>query len=76
MWNLSYDTNELIHETNRLTENRLLGAGGGQGLAEGGRDAGVSGCELAYIECINSKILMDSTENSVQYPVTKHSRKE
>ena len=72
MWNLNYDRNELTHETNRLTGNRLVGAGGGAGLGEGG------GCwgQLAYIECMNSKVLMDSTENSVQYPMTKHSGKE
>ena len=28
MWNLKYDTNEHIYETNRLTENRLVVAKG------------------------------------------------
>ena len=32
MWNLKYDINELIHETNRLTENRLGRGGAGGGM--------------------------------------------
>ena len=37
MWNLKYDTNELIYETNRLTdiENRLVVAKGKKGWEDG-----------------------------------------
>ena len=37
---------------------------------------GVSRCKLLYIEWINNKVLLYSTENCIQYPMTKHNRKE
>ena len=74
MWNLKHDPNELIHETNRLTdvENRLVVAvakwGGGMNW-----EFGVSRCKLVYTEWINNKVLLYSTG---QYPVINHNGKE
>ena len=66
MWNLNYDTNELIDDaetdsqTYRLTdiENRLVitkGQWGGRGM---GWECGVSRCRLLHIEGINNKVLL------------------
>ena len=49
---------------------------GGGGVWEGWRGFGVSRCALVYIEWINNKILLDSTENYTQYPVISHNGKE
>ena len=47
MWNLKYDTNELIYEINRITdiENRLVVAKGERGLGEMEWEFGVSRCK-------------------------------
>ena len=37
---------------------------------------GVSGCKLLYIEWINNKVLLCSTENYIQYATISHNRKE
>ena len=37
---------------------------------------GISRCKLLYIEWINSKVLLCSTGNYIQYPVINHNRKE
>ena len=39
-------------------------------------EAGISRCKLLYIEWINSKVLMYSTENYIQYPMINHNGKE
>ena len=41
--------------------------GGGWGGTEW--EVGVSRCKLLYIECINNKVLLYSTENYIQYPM-------
>ena len=49
----------------------------GEGI--GGRmewEVGVSRCKLLYIEWINNKVLLYSTENYIQYPVINHNGKE
>ena len=78
MWNLKYDTNELINqtETDSQTENRLVVAKG-EGVG-GGMDweFGISRCKLLYIEWINNKVLLCSTGNYIQYPVINHNGKE
>ena len=45
---------------------------------EGGKDweSGISRCKLVYIRSINYKVLLYSTGNSIQYPVTNHNEKE
>ena len=79
MWNLKYDTNELIYETEtgsqtQKTDRRLPGERG----FRGGKDceAGVSRCKLLYRVWINNKVLLDSTENYIQYTVINRNGKE
>ena len=48
----------------------------GEGI--GGRmewKIGVSSSELLYIEWINNKVLLYSTENCIQYPLINHNKK-
>ena len=77
MWNLKYDTNEPIHETNRITdiEYRLVVATGE--VAGGEREWGavVGRCKLLHIVWIN-KVLMYSTGNYSQYNVINHNGKD
>ena len=49
----------------------------GEGVG-GGMDweGGVSRCRLLYMEGINSKVLLHSTENYIQYPVINHNENE
>jgi len=37
---------------------------------------GISRCKLVYIECINSKVRLYSTENYIQYLVINHNEKD
>ena len=79
MWNLKYDTNELIYETETLTdiENRLwLPRWGGVWGKQGFWEFGISRCKLLYIERVNNKALLYSTGNYIQYPVINHNEKE
>ena len=39
-------------------------------------EVGVSRCKLLYMEWINNKVLLYSTENYIQYPMINHSGKE
>ena len=39
-------------------------------------EVGVSRCKLLHIEWINSKVLLYSTENNIQYPMINHNGKE
>ena len=60
MWNLKYDANEPIYETETLTdvENKLVVA---KGEGVGGRmewEAGVRRCKLLYMERITNKVLL------------------
>ena len=59
-WNLKYDTNELIYETNRLTDikNRLVVAKGEGSGGEMDWEFGISRCKLVYIGWINNKVLL------------------
>ena len=79
MWNLKYDINEPIYETEAesQTENRLVVAKGEE--VGGGMEweVGVSRCKLLYVsvEWIN-KVLLYSTENYIQYHMINHNGKE
>ena len=49
----------------------------GEGVGGGMEwDGGVSRCKLLYMEWINTKVLLYSTENCVQYPMINHDGKE
>jgi hypothetical protein len=66
MWSATYDTNELIYETETDStdmENRLVAAKGrGRGRMEW--ESGISRCKLLYTEWIN-KVLLSSTGNYI-----------
>ena len=78
MWNLKYGTNEPIYKTNRLTdiENRLVVTNGEEGWGGIDWEFGISRCKLLYMEWINSKVLLYSTRNCIQYPVINHNGKQ
>ena len=57
-------------------ENRLVVAKGESAGGEMECEVMVSRCKLLYIEWINNKVLLDSTENYVQYPMINHNGKE
>ena len=72
MWNLKYDTNELISETETDSQScGCQGAGGGMDW-----EFGVSRCKLLHIEWINYKVLLYSTGNYIQYFVINYNGKE
>ena len=77
-WNLKWDTNKLLWKRDRFTgiASRLVGIK--REKLEGGMDWQVmaSRCNLLYTEWISNKVLLYSTENYVQYPVTSHNGKE
>lgn len=61
MWNLKYNTNELLYETETLTdiENILVVVKGGWRRRGGkSQEFGMSRCKLLYIGWINSKALL------------------
>ena len=72
MWNLKYDPNEFVYETeiDRLIdkENRLMIAKGEGAGGETEEEIGVSKCKLLYIDQINNKVLLCSTGSYIQYP--------
>ena len=75
MWDLKYDTNELINDTKtgqRTFSWFLRGSRDG-----GGKDweFGIIRCKLLYIGWINNKVSLQSTGNYIQYPVINHNGK-
>ena len=76
MWNLKYQTNELIYEIeiDSPTWRTDLLLRGGEGQM--GWEFGISGCKLLHIEWINNEILLQNTRNSIQYPVINYNGKE
>ena len=59
MWNLKYDTNELIYETEtdlQRTDSWL--ASGEEGRGEIGWEFGISRGKLLYIVRINNKVIL------------------
>ena len=77
MWNLKYDTNELIYETDSQTQRTDLWLPTGR-VGGRGRDweLGISRCKLLYIGWINNKVLLCCTGNYIQYPGINHDGKE
>ena len=48
----------------------------GEGVGGGMKwEFGFSRCKLSYIEWINNKVLLYSTENYIQYPMINHNGK-
>ena len=78
MWNLKYDTNELISETEADSdlENRLVIVQEKEFRGRMEWEAGVSSYRLLYTEWMNNKIILYRTENNIHYPVIKHNGKE
>ena len=78
MWNLKYDTNELIYETKRDShiENKVMVTKGERDQRDKVGVPGISRYKLLYIKQINNKLLLYSTGNYIQYPLINHSGKE
>ena len=79
MWNLKYDTNELIYETETDSQTQKTDLWLPKGRRrEGGMDweFGISRYKLLYIEWVNHKVLLHSTGIYIHYPVINHSGKE
>ena len=73
MWNLVYETET---DSQVWRTDVWLPRWGGGGGEEMQWEFGVSRCKLLYIEWINNKVLLCSTENYSQYPMINHSGKE
>ena len=78
MWNLKYDTNEPIYETETKsgTQRTDWSLPKGGGWERVGVEFGISRRKLVFIEWINNKFLLYSTENYIQYPVVNNNGKE
>ena len=74
MWNLKYDTNELICETDSqrtdlwLSRRRRTGRGKNW-------ESGIHSGKLLNTDQINNKGLLYGTGNNIQYPVINHNGK-
>ena len=55
---------------------QTCGCQGGGGCGGMEWEAGVSRCELLYMECINNEVLLHSPENYIQYPMINNNGKE
>ena len=77
VWNLKYDTYELISKRETDAQRTGLWLPRGKGGA-GGIDWGCAGsrCKLLYTGWINNEVLRYSKGNYIQYPVITHNRKE
>ena len=73
MQNLKYGTNEPIYKTETGSQTQRTDLW----LIDGGDwEPGINRCKLVYIEWINNKDLLYSTENYMQYSVINHNGKE
>ena len=74
MWNIKYDINKHVYETEtdlQIKRTDLWLPSGREGL-----EFGISRCKLLYMGWINNKVLLFSTGNCTQYPAVNHKRKE
>ena len=74
IWNLKYDSNEIyLWNRNRImdTKNRLVVAKGKRTGEEMEWAVEVSGYKFLYIEWMNNKVILYSTESYIQYPMIK-----
>ena len=76
MWNLKYDTNEPIYETKRESWTQRTDRWLPRGWGRDGVGGWLSRHKLLYIQWISSKVLLDSTESYIQYPMINHNGKE
>ena len=76
MWDLKYDTNELIYktETDSRTESRHVVAKGEVGGGRKDWAFGISRCKLLHLEWINSKVLLYSTRETFSLHVLSRVR--
>ena len=74
MWNLKYDTYELIYETD--IESRFVVAQGEVGWGRMDWEFGINRCKVVYREWINNKVLLYNTRNYIQYSVINHNGKD
>ena len=70
-WTYLWNRNRITDIENRLVVANREGVGGGMEW-----EIGVSRCKPLYIEWINNKVLLYSTENYTQYPMINHNGKE
>ena len=70
-WSYLWNRNWITDIENRMVVAKEEGIGGGMEW-----EFGVSRRKLLYIEWINNKVLLYSTENYIQYPMINHNGKE
>ena len=79
MYNLNYDTKELIYKTERDSQTSEIELPLPRGEREEGRmnlGTAVSRSLLLPLEWINNKVLLYSSGNYIQYPLINHSGEE
>ena len=79
MWNLKYNTDEPVCETEADSQTYRKDWWLPRGRARGGRidwGLGVGRCKLLYIRWVNSKVLLYSMGNFIQSPGINHNGKE
>jgi len=75
-WNLKYDTNAHIYKTKRESRTQRTDRWLPRGWGRDGVGGWLSRHKLLYIQWISSKVLLDSTESYIQYPMINHNGKE
>ena len=73
MWNLKYNTNELMKQKQTHRHREQLPWGRSQG--RDGLVVGISRYKVVYAGWINNNVLLYSTGNYIQYPVINHNGK-
>ena len=78
MWNLKYDTYELIYERETDSHREQTCSAKAEAMWGRGKDleSGVSRDKLSYIGWINNKVILYSKRNCIQYPTINRSGKE
>ena len=71
MWNLKYDMDQHVYETDSEIQ-RTLGEGRQEGMDWEFR---ISRCKVLYIDWISNMVLLYSTGSYIQYPVVDRSGK-
>ena len=69
-WTYLWNRNRIMNIENRLVVAKQEGVGGGMEW-----EVGVSRCKLLYIEWINNKVLLYSSENYIKYLMINHNGK-